>query len=70
MAMTALDGGRLSIGACSVGAAQICLEIALKYVRERKQFKMPISSFQATQFRIADMAGKITTARLALRYLK
>ncbi|RYH20183.1 hypothetical protein EON65_24300 [archaeon] len=67
MAMAGLDGGRLSIGACSLGAAQACFEMALAYTKERKQFKKSIAEYQATQFKLADMAGKITTARLALR---
>lgn len=67
MAMAGLDGGRLSIGACSLGAAQACLEIALAYVKERKQFKKSISEYQATQFKLANMAGKIVSARHILR---
>jgi len=67
MAMAGLDGGRISIGACSLGAAQACFEIALNYVKERKQFGKSIAEYQATQFKLADMAGKIVTARLALR---
>mmetsp|Transcript_31063 Transcript_31063/g.23102 ORF Transcript_31063/g.23102 Transcript_31063/m.23102 type:complete len:417 (+) Transcript_31063:41-1291(+) len=67
MAMAGLDGGRLSIGACSLGAAQACFELALQYTKERKQFKKSIAEYQATQFKLADMAGKIVTARLALR---
>eukprot|EP01033_Poteriospumella_lacustris_P013955 gene13955-9971_t len=67
MAMAGLDGGRLSIGACSLGAAQISFELALQYTKERKQFKKSIAEYQATQFKLADMAGKILTARLALR---
>lgn len=68
MAMNGLDGGRLSIGACSLGAAQACFEIALQYVKDRKQFKKPIADCQATQFKLADMAGKIITSRLTLRH--
>mmetsp|Transcript_151 Transcript_151/g.204 ORF Transcript_151/g.204 Transcript_151/m.204 type:complete len:318 (+) Transcript_151:359-1312(+) len=67
MAMNGLDGGRLSIGACSVGAAQACFEISVKYVKERRQFGKAISEQQATQFKLADMAGKISCSRLALR---
>ncbi len=67
MAMAGLDGGRLSIGACSIGAAQACFEIALAYVKERKQFKKSIAEYQATQFKLADMAGKIQAARLLVR---
>jgi alkylation response protein AidB-like acyl-CoA dehydrogenase len=65
--MAGLDGGRLSIAACSIGAAQACFEIAVQYVKERKQFGKPIGDYQATQFKLADMAGKITTARLVVR---
>lgn len=66
IAMSALDGGRLNIGACSLGAAQACLDHALAYVQERKQFGKPISEFQALQFRIADMATELEAARLLL----
>ncbi len=65
--MAGLDGGRLSIGSCSLGAAQACFEIALAYVKERKQFKKSIAEYQATQFKLADMAGKILSARNVLR---
>mmetsp|Transcript_3043 Transcript_3043/g.4745 ORF Transcript_3043/g.4745 Transcript_3043/m.4745 type:complete len:380 (-) Transcript_3043:326-1465(-) len=67
IAMIGLDGGRLSIGACSLGAAQACFETALAYTKERKQFQKPIAEFQATQFKLADMAGKIISARHMLR---
>eukprot|EP01032_Pedospumella_encystans_P032224 gene32224-36378_t len=66
IAMSGLDGGRLNIGSCSLGAAQACFEIALNYVKERKQFKKSIADFQATQFKLADMAGKIMSSRLML----
>jgi alkylation response protein AidB-like acyl-CoA dehydrogenase len=69
MAMNGLDGGRLNIGACSLGAAQASFELALAYAKERKQFGSPISSNQAIQFKFADMAGKILSSRLALRYV-
>ena len=49
---TGLDGGRLSIGACSLGAAQQCFELALKYVKERKQFGKPVGDNQALQFKL------------------
>jgi len=61
--MTALQTGRISIGACSVGLAQACLEASLKYARERVQFGKPIYSFQAISFKIADMAMNIELAR-------
>lgn len=67
MAMAGLDGGRLSIGACSLGAAQACFELALAYSKERKQFGKPIAENQALQFKFADMAGKILQMRLMLR---
>ncbi|MBN9669830.1 acyl-CoA dehydrogenase family protein [Roseibium aggregatum] len=66
IAMSALDGGRLNIGACSIGAAQACLDYALAYVQERKQFGRPIAEFQALQFRLADMATELEAARLLL----
>ena len=67
IAMAGLDGGRLSIAACSLGAAQACFEIALNYVKERKQFGKSIASNQAIQFKLADMAGKLVSSRLVLR---
>lgn len=67
MAMNGLDGGRLSIGACSLGAAQACFEIALEYVKERKQFNQAVAQNQAIQFKLADMAGKLSCMRLQLR---
>ena len=67
MAMTGLDGGRLSIASCSLGAAQECFEIALAYTKERKQFGTAVADNQATQFRLADMAAHIHSARLAVR---
>jgi short/branched chain acyl-CoA dehydrogenase len=64
--MKTLDGGRLSIGAMGLGGAQGCLDKALKYSREREQFNMPISKFQANAFKLADMAVDIDAARLML----
>jgi len=63
-AMKILEGGRISIAALSVGLAQGCLEAALKYSSERKQFGTHISSFQAIQFKLADMKTNIEAARL------
>lgn len=62
--LVALDGGRISIGALSVGIAQACLDASLKYAKEREQFGKPISKFQAIQFKLADMAMKTELARL------
>lgn len=59
-----LDGGRVVIGALSLGIAEGALARALAYAKERKQFRRPLSSFQAIQFKLADMATKIHAARL------
>ncbi|MFC0685787.1 acyl-CoA dehydrogenase family protein [Novosphingobium clariflavum] len=67
-AMAGLDGGRLNIGACSLGGAQRCLDEAVQYVKDRRQFDQPIAEFQNTQFRLADMAAELEAAR-ALLYL-
>jgi len=64
IAMVGLDGGRLNIAACSLGGAQACLDMAVKYVGEREQFGKKLNEFQATQFRLADMATELTAARL------
>ncbi|MEM8648603.1 MAG: acyl-CoA dehydrogenase family protein, partial [Pseudomonadota bacterium] len=66
IAMAGLDGGRLNIGACSLGAAQASLDHAIAYMHERKQFGKPLAAFQALQFRIADMATELEAARLLL----
>jgi alkylation response protein AidB-like acyl-CoA dehydrogenase len=62
--MQALAIGRISIAALSLGLAQACLEAALDYARQRRQFGKPISQFQAIQFKLADMATAIENARL------
>jgi len=67
-AMAGLDGGRLNIGACSLGGAQRCLDEAITYVKDRKQFGKPIAAFQHTQFELADMTTELEAAR-ALLYL-
>lgn len=64
IAMSALAGGRIGIGAQSVGIAQGALNEAMKYVKERKQFGKAIAKFQNTQFIIAEMQTKIDAARL------
>jgi alkylation response protein AidB-like acyl-CoA dehydrogenase len=61
--MIILDGGRISIGAMALGIAQGAFDEALKYSKEREQFGRPISSFQAIQFMLADMATEIEAAR-------
>jgi alkylation response protein AidB-like acyl-CoA dehydrogenase len=68
IAMMGLDGGRLNIGACSLGGAQRCLDEAIAYTRDRKQFGKAIADFQNTQFMLADMATELEAAR-ALLYM-
>jgi alkylation response protein AidB-like acyl-CoA dehydrogenase len=68
IAMAGLDGGRLNIGACSLGGAQRCIDETLQYVKERRQFGKAIAEFQNTQFMLADMATELEAAR-ALLYL-
>jgi len=58
-----LDGGRISVAAMGVGLAQGAYELALAYAREREQFGRKIASFQATQFKLADMATEIEAGR-------
>jgi len=67
-AMAGLDGGRINIGACSLGGAQRCLDEAVQYVKDRSQFGKAIAEFQNTQFTLADMATDLEAAR-ALLYL-
>ncbi len=67
IAMEGLDGGRLGIGACSIGTAQAALDASVAYVKERKQFGSRIADFQVTQFKLADMATEITAARQMIR---
>ena len=64
--MAGLDGGRLNIGACSIGGGQSALDKAIAYMRERKAFGRRIADFQALQFRVADIATSLETARSML----
>jgi len=66
-AMAGLDGGRLNIAACSLGAAQAALEQTLDYMRERQAFGQSLAEFQALQFRLADMEIELEAARTFLR---
>lgn len=66
IAMKGLDGGRVNIGACSLGGARASLEAARRYMNERKQFGKPIAEFQALQFKLADMATELEAARLMI----
>jgi alkylation response protein AidB-like acyl-CoA dehydrogenase len=68
IAMSGLDGGRINIGACSLGGAQRALDETIGYTRDRKQFGKAIADFQNTQFTLADMATELEAAR-ALLYM-
>ena len=68
IAMKGLDGGRLNIGACSLGGAQRCFDDAVNYVKQRRQFSQRIADFQNTQFMLADMKTQLEAAR-ALLYI-
>ncbi|RKF16964.1 acyl-CoA dehydrogenase [Roseovarius spongiae] len=66
-AMAGLDGGRLNISACSLGAAQTAMNATQDYMQERKAFGKPINEFQALQFRLAEMEIELQAARVFLR---
>jgi len=66
IAMAGLDGGRLNIGACSLGGAQSAIDKALAYTKERKAFGQRIADFQNSQFRLADMEIELEAARSLL----
>ncbi len=66
IAMSALDGGRLNIAACSLGGARSALNKASAYIKERMAFGKPLAEFQALQFRIADMATELEVAQTFL----
>ncbi|KPD12441.1 acyl-CoA dehydrogenase family protein [Phaeobacter sp. 11ANDIMAR09] len=66
-AMKGLDGGRLNISACSLGAAQTALDLTLQYMSERRAFGKSIDQFQGLQFRLADMEIELQAARTFLR---
>ena len=66
-AMAGLDGGRLNISACSLGAAQTAMNLTRAYMSERKAFGKTIDQFQALQFRLADLEIELQAARIFLR---
>jgi alkylation response protein AidB-like acyl-CoA dehydrogenase len=67
IAMKGLDGGRVNIATCSIGAAQATIDHANEYMRERKQFGKPLAAFQALQFKFADMVTDLVAARQMVR---
>ncbi|MBB4002923.1 acyl-CoA dehydrogenase family protein [Aurantimonas endophytica] len=66
-AMAGLDGGRLNIAACALGAAQACLDKSVAYMKDRTAFGKSLTEFQALQFRLADMETELQAARIFLR---
>ncbi|WP_439633724.1 isobutyryl-CoA dehydrogenase [Glycocaulis sp.] len=66
LAMKGLNGGRINIGACSLGGASEAFDLAVAYTKERKQFGKPVSAFQANEFKLADMATELEASRLML----
>lgn len=67
IAMKGLDGGRVNIATCSLGAAQRCLDLTCQYTKDRKQFNTALAEFQNTQFRVAEMATAVHSSRLMIR---
>ncbi|KAG0206296.1 Isobutyryl-CoA dehydrogenase, mitochondrial [Mortierella sp. GBA30] len=67
IAMKGLNGSRINISSCSLGAAQASLEAAIDHVKGRKQFGHALAEFQNTQFKLADMAGSLLASRLMIR---
>jgi alkylation response protein AidB-like acyl-CoA dehydrogenase len=67
IAMKGLDGGRINIATCSVGAAQAALDAAHAYMKQRRQFDRPLADFQALQFKLADMQTELVAARQMVR---
>jgi alkylation response protein AidB-like acyl-CoA dehydrogenase len=67
IAMKGLDGGRINIAACSLGAAQATIDLAQRYMLERRQFGKPLAAFQALQFKLADMVTELVAARQMVR---
>lgn len=66
IAMKGLDGGRINIGVCSLGAAERCLSEAVTYTSDRKQFGKPLIANQYLQFKLADMATTVHASRLLI----
>jgi len=67
IAMAGLDGGRISIASCSLGAAHKSIELAVDHSKVRKQFGRPLSDFQNTQFKLAEMSTDLVASRLLVR---
>ena len=67
LAMKGLDGGRINIAACSIGAAQAALDAARAHLLQRRQFGRALAEFQALQFKVADMATELVAARQLVR---
>ena len=65
--MRGLDGGRINIASCSLGAAHAALDQSLAYVQERQQFGRAIADFQSVQFKLADMATQLVASQQMVR---
>lgn len=63
IALSALNGGRINIAACSIGGAKACLSLARQHMHERQQFKKPLAEFEALQFKFADMFTDLVAGR-------
>lgn len=68
MRVSAVNGGRINIGACSLGGAAFCLDAAQEHAAMRKQFGQAIGAFQGILFKLADMATALQSARLMVRW--
>ena len=68
MAMKGLNGGRINIASCSLGAAQASINASINYMKQRKQFGKQLADFQHLQFKIAEMATSLLASRLLVRY--
>lgn len=67
IALETLDGGRIGVASQAIGIGRACLDAAIKYSKEREQFNQPIGNFQAVQWKLADMASRIDSARLLVQ---
>ena len=67
IALETLDGGRIGVASQAIGIGRACLDAAIKYSKEREQFNQPIGNFQAVQWKLADMAARIDSARLLVQ---
>ncbi|KHN83502.1 Isobutyryl-CoA dehydrogenase, mitochondrial [Toxocara canis] len=67
IAMAGINGGRVNVASCSLGAAQMSIDLAIEHLKVRKQFGKPLAQFQWNQFKLAEMATKLLTSRIIIR---